>query len=332
MERFKAEALLYIYNKLIEGKIVRKQEVLDKFGINERTFYRYIQDIKKFIGRPDGELIGEEVLSDRSKGGYILKGKHERNFNEKEVLAIAKVLLESRGFVRTELKDMIDKLLESCISEDKENIKRIIGNEMINYVPPQHNKELLDKLWQISNAIKEQKILSIGYFKVGTDGKLQEEVSKRSIYPLGLLFSEYYFYLIAFIEGKSYEYPAIYRVDRIKDLIATDKRYKVDYSKRFQDGEFRKLIQFMQTGELERVKFRFTGRSIEAVLDRLPNAKVIKEKQGEYIVEAKLFGKGIKMWLLSQGDSVEVIDSNKFREEMIETIGRMRKLYTVDDK
>lgn len=332
MERFKAEALLYIYNKLIEGKIVRKQEVLDKFVINERTFYRYIQDIKKFIGRPDGELIGEEVLSDISKGGYILKGKHERNFNEKEVLAIAKVLLESRGFVRTELKDMIDKLLESCISEDKENIKRIIGNEMINYVPPQHNKELLDKLWQISNAIKEQKILSIGYFKVGTDGKLQEEVSKRSIYPLGLLFSEYYFYLIAFIEGKSYEYPAIYRVDRIKDLIATDKRYKVDYSKRFQDGEFRKLIQFMQTGELERVKFRFTGRSIEAVLDRLPNAKVIKEKQGEYIVEAKLFGKGIKMWLLSQGDSVEVIDSSKFREEMIETIGRMRKLYTVDDK
>lgn len=332
MERFKAEALLYIYNKLIEGKIVRKQEVLDKFGINERTFYRYIQDIKKFIGRPDGELIGEEVLSDRSKGGYILKGKHERNFNEKEVLAIAKVLLESRGFVRTELKDMIDKLLESCISEDKDNIKRIIGNEMINYVPPQHNKELLDKLWQISNAIKEQKILSIGYFKVGTDGKLQEEVSKRNIYPLGLLFSEYYFYLIAFIEGKSYEYPAIYRVDRIKDLIATDRRYKVDYSKRFQDGEFRKLIQFMQTGELERVKFRFTGRSIEAVLDRLPNAKVIKEKQGEYIVEAKLFGKGIKMWLLSQGDSVEVIDSSKFREEMIEIIGRMRKLYTVDDK
>jgi predicted DNA-binding transcriptional regulator YafY len=151
---------------------------------------------------------------------------------------------------------------------------------------------------------------------MGIDGKLQEEVSQRNVYPQGLLFSEYYFYLIAFIEGKSYEYPTIYRVDRIKDLIITDKKYKVDYSKRFQDGEFRKLIQFMQTGEPERVKFRFTGRSIEAVLDRLPNAKVIKEKQGEYIVEAILFGKGIKMWFLSQGDSVEVIGSDKFREDM----------------
>lgn len=327
MERFKAEALLYIYNRLLEGKIVRKQEVLDKFNINERTFYRYIQDIKKFFEKPDGELIGEEIVADKAKGGYILRGKHEKNLNEKEVLAISKVLLESRGFVKTELKDMLDKLLENCISEDKDSIKRIIGNELVNYVSPQHGKELLNKLWQISNAIKEQKILRIGYFKMGIDGKLQEEVSKRNVYPQGLLFSEYYFYLIAFIEGKSYEYPTIYRVDRIKDLIITDKKYKVDYSKRFQDGEFRKLIQFMQTGELERVKFRFTGRSIEAVLDRLPNSKVVKEKQGEYVVEANMFGKGIKMWLLSQGDSVEVIGSDKFREEMMETIEKMRNLY-----
>ncbi|MEW8994374.1 helix-turn-helix transcriptional regulator [Clostridium sp.] len=328
MERFKSDVLLYIYNRLLEGKIVRKDDVVDKFNISERTFYRYIEDIKNFLEKPDGELVGEEIISDRAKGGYILKGKHERNLNEKEVLAISKVLLESRGFVKTELKDILDKLLENCISEDKNNIKRIIGNELVNYVPPQHDKELLDKLWQISNAIKEQKILSIGYFKMGTDGKLQDEVSQRNVYPQGLLFSEYYFYLIAFIEGKSYEYPTIYRVDRIRDLSITDKKYKVDYSKRFQDGEFRKLIQFMQTGELEKVKFRFTGRSIEAVLDRLPNAKVVKEKQGEYIVEANLFGKGIKMWLLSQGDSVEVIGSNKLREEMLDTIEKMRSIYS----
>lgn len=188
-------------------------------------------------------------------------------------------------------------------------------------------KELLDKLWEISTAIKEQKILDIEYHKIGMDGEIQEEVSKRTVYPQGLLFSEYYFYLIAFIEGKSYEYPAIYRVDRIKDLIIADRKYKVDYSKRFQDGEFRKLIQFMQSGELERIKFRFTGGSIEAVLDRLPNAKVVKEKQGQYIVDAKMFGKGIKMWLLSQGDFVEVLGSDEFRKEMIETVDRMREMY-----
>lgn len=328
MERFKADVLLFIYNQLKEGKVVRKNDIIDKFDINERTFYRYIKDIKDFVEKPDGVLIGEKVIVDREKGGYILKGKHEKNLDEKEVLAISKVLLESRGFIKTEIEDMLSKLLDNCICGDKENIKCIIGNELVNYVSPQHDKELLDKLWEISSAIKDQKMLDIGYCKIGIDGKVQDEVSRRIVYPQGLLFSEYYFYLIAFIDGKSYEYPAIYRVDRIKDLAITDRKYKIDYSKRFQDGEFRKLIQFMQAGKLERIKFKFTGRSIEAVLDRLPNAKVVKEKQGEYIVDANMFGKGIKMWLLSQGNYVEVIGSDKFREEMIKTIEEMRILYS----
>lgn len=83
----------------------------------------------------------------------------------------------------------------------------------------------------------------------------------------------------------------------------------------------------MQSGELERIKFRFKGGSIEAVLDRLPNAKIIKEDNGEYIIEAKMFGKGIKMWLLSQGEFVEVLGPDNFREEMKNAIEGMRKLY-----
>lgn len=316
-----------MYNRLIGGKVVFKNDILDKFQINERTFYRYIKNIKEFIENPSSELIGQSIDFDRLKGGYILNGKAENNLNEKEILAISKVLLESRGFVKSEIQSILNKLLENCVSEDKDKIKRIIGNELINYESPRHEKELLDKLWEISNAIKEQNVLEIGYYKMGCDGKLQDEVTNRTLYPQGLLFSEYYFYLIAFIEGASYEYPTIYRVDRIENLIVTDRKYKVDYSERFKDGEFRKLIQFMHTGKLERIKFRYTGWSIEAVLDKLPNAKVVQEKPGEYIVETSMFGKGIKMWLLSQGDSVEVIGSEQFREEMLQTIDKMKSLY-----
>lgn len=328
MERFKSQALLFIYNRLKEGKVVRKSEVLDKFNINERSFYRYIKDIKDFIDKEfTSDMVRQEVVSDKEKGGYVLKGKQKENLNEKEVLAISKVLLESKGFIKSEMKDIVNKLLDNCVSEDKENIRCIIDNELVNYVPPQHKKELLDKLWRISNSIKDQKILEIGYCKVGSQGKVEEEVSRRTVCPQGLLFSEYYFYLVAFIEGKSYEYPTIYRVDRIKDLIVTDEKYKVEYSKRFQDGEFRKLIQFMQTGKIERVKFKFTGKSIEAVLDRLPNANIVKAAEGEYVVEANMFGKGIKMWLLSQGEYIEVMGPQDFKDDIKRTIENMCKLY-----
>ena len=46
---------------------------------------------------------------------------------------------------------------------------------------------------------------------------------------------------------------------------------------------------------------------MEAVLDRLPTAKILEEKDGIYTISAEVFGKGIDMWLRSQGDMVEVI-------------------------
>lgn len=57
----------------------------------------------------------------------------------------------------------------------------------------------------------------------------------------------------------------------------------------------------MYGGKLERVKFKYSGPSIEAVLDRLPTAKILEEDDEGWIVEAEVFGKGIEMWLRSQG-------------------------------
>ena len=73
------------------------------------------------------------------------------------------------------------------------------------------------------------------------------------------------------------------------------------YKDRFQEGEFRKRVQFMYGGKLERIKFKYTGPSIEAVLDRLPTAEILSQDEEGWIVEAEVFGKGIDMWLQSQG-------------------------------
>lgn len=79
----------------------------------------------------------------------------------------------------------------------------------------------------------------------------------------------------------------------------------------------------MYPGKLMKIKFKFWGDSIKAVLDRLPTAKIINKKDGKYIIEAEVFGKGIKMWLLSQGDNLEVLEPEEFREEMNQTIKNM---------
>jgi hypothetical protein len=127
--------------------------------------------------------------------------------------------------------------------------------------------------------------------------------------PVGILFSEYYFYLAAFIEDIDKEEhfdnpqdksPTIYRIDRIQNYEVLDRHYRYLYTDRFQEGEMRKRIQFMYGGKLEYRRFKYTGTSPESVLDRLPTAKIIDHQPDGWIIEAETFGDGIDMWLKSQ--------------------------------
>lgn len=86
-----------------------------------------------------------------------------------------------------------------------------------------------------------------------------------------------------------------------------DEHFSVPYADRFQEGEFRKRIQFMFGGELRRIKFLYKGISIESVLDRFPTAEVLKHTSKGWLITAEVYGDGVDMWLRSQGDLIEVI-------------------------
>lgn len=103
-------------------------------------------------------------------------------------------------------------------------------------------------------------------------------------------------------------FPTIYRIDRIRAFQVLDEHFHVPYKDRFEEGEFRKRVQFMYGGKLQKIRFRYTGPSLEAVLDRLPTAKVLAEDDDGWDVEAEVFGSGVEMWLRSQGDYAKEIE------------------------
>ena len=103
-------------------------------------------------------------------------------------------------------------------------------------------------------------------------------------------------------------FPTIYRIDRIQTYQITDESFSIPYRDRFEEGEFRKRIPFMYGGKLQKKQFLYTGPDINAVLDRLPTAKAVKQKDGSYLVDVEVFGSiGLTMWLNSQGDYVRVL-------------------------
>lgn len=309
----KYDRILSLYSSLSAGDIIDKAKAAQTFEVNERTIQRDMDDIRAFFDENTiGYGHGKSIVYDRTAGGYKLEDTDNSFLTNSEILAVCKILLESRSLTQSEMIPIINKLLERCLTNDNRRIvKELINNEVFHYIEPQHKTEFVDRLWDLGNAIREHRVIEIEYVRL--KGKA---TVRRRLKPAAIMVSEFYFYLTAFIDDidrdEHFEnpddlFPTIYRIDRIKDMKITDEHFFVPYADKFDEGEFRKRVQFMYGGKLQKIRFKFTGLSIEAVLNRLPTAKVVEELDGSYVVEAEVFGKGVDMWLRSQGEYVEVL-------------------------
>lgn len=290
-----------------------KKEEAQRFGCSLRSIQRDIEDLRSFL-HEQNEASGlvQDLVYNQKLGAYQLVPPSRNLLSNEEVFATLKILLESRAFTKKELYPIIDKLIDCCIPKtEQQRVSELIGNEKLLYVEPQHKDKFLKKMWELSGAVREQQEVTITYRR--TDGVQVQ----RTVQPVGIMFSEFYFYLIAFIAPKDKKkvkfdiendpFPTIYRIDRIKGFTITDKHFAVPYAQRFEEGEFRKRIQFMYGGHLQRLRFYFKGSCYEYILDRLPTAKVVQEDEKGTLIEAEVFGKGIDIWLKSQGELIEVI-------------------------
>ena len=324
---------LDMYVRFCEGKVINKAEEARRFEVDERSIQRDIDDIRAFL--EEQRVSSKDIRSieyDRVKKGFLMTGSEPSMMTNSEILAVAKILLESRAFTKRELKNILDKMVEGCVPlKNMKLVNELIANEKYHYVELNHKEYIQDKLWSIGLDIQEHNLVSIDYARANAP----RECIKRIIEPISIMFSEYYFYLNAFIveqeeNGKyvhKYNYPAIFRIDRIKNYKNLGEKFRVPYANRFEEGEFRKRIQFMYAGKLLNIKLKYYGDNPEPILDRLPTARVVEKCEHDFVIEAEVYGKGCLMWILSQGDKVEVLRPDSLREEMRGMLQRMVEKY-----
>ncbi len=311
-EKDKNKRILGIYSRLLNGLPVRKSEEATRYNVNERTIQRDIDDIRDFLEDTDNDSnTYNTVIYDRKEKGFRLDHINRMKLSNSEVLAICKILLDSRAFTKKEMTDILGRLIENCVPKaTQELVSDLIDNEAFHYIEPRHKKNYIDTLWDIGQAIHDRHLIEMEYTR-----QKDKKTVTRIVKPVAIIFSEYYFYLTAFIDDeetrRSFDVindasPTIYRVDRINRFKVLGEKYIVPYASRFEEGEFRKRIQFMYGGKLRRIKFEYSGINVEAILDRLPTAKILSENDGRYLIQAEVFGDGVDMWLRSQGDWIEV--------------------------
>lgn len=330
----KNNRILDLYTRFCKGKVINKEEEAERFDVDARSIQRDIDDIRSFLDEcaVTDSVETRKIIYDRMKKGFVMTGNDSRFMENSEILAVSKILLASRAFTKKELSGILKKLVDGCVPlKDMRLVSELLSNEKFHYVELHHKSHIQDKLWELGTDIQEQNLLEITYKK----GEHTRETVKRLIEPVALLFSEYYFYLNAFIVERDesgalshkYDYPAIFRIDRIRSYQRTGEKFRVAYADRFEEGEFRKRIQFMYAGELMRIQLRFYGRNPEPILDRLPTARITSQDEETCTISAEVYGKGILMWLLSQGSRIEVLRPESLRQEIREQAEEIWKLY-----
>lgn len=101
----KIERVLNIYTKLMKGGLVNKAEEAQNCGVNERSIQRDLEDIRDFMDLNAGkDGVVNTVVYDRVQKGYRLEKTYQPKFSNPEVLAICKILLESRAFTKKKWK------------------------------------------------------------------------------------------------------------------------------------------------------------------------------------------------------------------------------------
>ena len=309
MENECLDRVLEIFYRLLHGEVVPNRLIAEEYGISSKSVSRDIGRINDFLAEHRDLMQNAEVTYSHKDRAYILKS--DEFLKNQELFALVKVILGARCFSKEDMLSVVSKLKKFTTANDRKLLDEVIRREIYHYHEVRSDCDsVIDNLWRLVQCIDGKKVISVTYLKMD-----RSEVV-RKLKPAAIMFSEYYFYLAAFIEGidKKEHFknpqdnsPTIYRIDRIQNCKTLDRHFAQRYANRFQEGEMRKRIQFMYGGELQTICFEYTGPSLESVLDRLPTAKVLQVTEKGWIVEAEVFGTGIQMWIRSQGDYVNVI-------------------------
>ena len=136
--------ILNMYQRLCSGKCLNKQEEAKQFGVDERSIQRDIDDIRAFLmEQTDNSGDSRQVVYDRSRKGYVLTGAEQALMSNDEILAVSKILLESRAFTKKEINEinlmeikslgeLFNPELHRCLAVEKNKSK--VENQIISVV------------------------------------------------------------------------------------------------------------------------------------------------------------------------------------------------------
>lgn len=210
------DRLLGMITLLQTKKFVSADKIADKFKISKRTVYR---DVKAICEQ--GVPVGVEP----NKGYFIVDGYFLPPVLFTNDEANALLLTESlvKGFsdksIREQYSNALDKIKAGLKQADKDKLETM--QNAIGFQLPARLDNDFEYLSMLQSAISNKRIISIEY------KNNKEEVSKRDLEPIGLIFYAFSWHLIAWCHHRNaYRDFKVTRIIQVKDTTLPFKKNK----------------------------------------------------------------------------------------------------------
>lgn len=304
------DRLAAIVIQLQSRRLVKAQDIADKFNISLRTVYRDIHALEE-AGVP---VTGEAGIGYRLMEGYKLPPVM---FNQDEASALltgAKLMQtmsdENSSKHYTSALDKIKAVLRLAEKDHLEEIDEhiaVVAHPAFVYEKP---SEL--HLQKILKAIASDTIIEIDYTSIE-----KKESLRRRTEPIGIYYQGSHWYLIAFCRLRN-DYRN-FRTDKINKLMLTDEKFDQTHpplqSFIHQLSEQRQVQKVVI--DIEKDIMKYFGEQ------KYYNGFVKEEDYGEHIRMTFLTGSltGFARWFMLFGDKAKIVEPLQLND-MITEIAR----------
>jgi len=312
----RTDRLTAILIHLQTKRVVRAQELAERFGISLRTVYRDVRALEE-AGVPIGAEAGI---------GYFLEGYHLPPVHltraEASALVFGSKLIEklTDESVRAEFESALYKIKAVMKRADQEHLEDL--EPQVGVQTPRLKRAFPTAfLNDIQQAVARHHVLLIDYYSA-----YSEETTQREIEPVGLYHYSAAWHLIAFCRTRQ-DYRD-FRIDRIKNLTDTGQRFARHQRLSLQDYLQRERHHH-PTFEVVVCFRREVARFLQE--QRYAFGFISEEPEGDRIrmLFRTPFPEGLCRWLLSYGKSVCVESPESFRQLMRERAEEIAEHYLV---
>ncbi|MCX2449676.1 YafY family protein [Pedobacter sp. PLR] len=291
------DRIVAILIQLQSSRIVKAQELADRFQVSLRTIYRDIRSL---------ESSGVPILSEAGSGYSIMEG-----YRLPPVMFTRE---EAGSFVAAEklMQQMTDKTLGAYFTSAMFKVKSVMRNKDKDWIsalesqilvrPGQvlFNKNVPDALELIMESIAEQKQLELWYQAFEA-----EEPGQRTIEPVGLFHENNFWYVLGYCLLRQ-DYRQ-FRTDRIAQIRRTNQPYLTAHGplEQYRNKE-------SNWEEKTRVRILVEKKTAKYLQSSRKHYGFVEEKsrgnQVEMIFMINGTDEGFPRWYLMFGDVAEILE------------------------